>query len=102
MVRGFLYASSVFSTVLKPNARSALGAPGQTAAFRIAVRLLSAGVQQRSERSLGAQFQFLGLRSWSSGVQSECSFGILRVQSERNLVAWECNLSAVVVFWSAI
>jgi len=24
------------------------------------------------------------------------------VQSERNLVAWERNLSAVVVFWSAI
>jgi hypothetical protein len=59
------------------------------------------GVQQRSERSLGAQLQFLGLQSWSSGVQSECSSGILRVQSERNLVAWECNLSAVVVFWSA-
>ena len=88
-------------TVLNASARSALGAPGQTAAFRIAVRLLSAGVQQRSEQSLGAQFQFLGLQSWSSGVQSECSFGTLRVQSERNLVAWECNLSAVVVFWSA-
>ena len=27
-------------TVLKPSARSALGAPGQTAAFRIAVRLV--------------------------------------------------------------
>ena len=78
-------------TVLNANARSALGAPGQTAAFRIAVRLLSAGVQQRSERSLGAQFQFLGLQSWSSGVQSECSSGICG-----------CNLSAILMFWSAI
>jgi len=78
-------------TVLKLSARSALGAPGQTAAFRIAVRLLSAGVQHRSERSLGAQYQFLGLQSWSSGVQSECSSGI-----------WECNPSAILLLGSAI
>jgi len=106
-------------TVLKPSARSALGAPGQTAAFRIAVRLLSAGVQQRSERSFNFWDCNLGHlecsrsavpTNWECNLSAILLFGsailaqswCFGAQSERNLVAWECNLSAVVVFWSAI
>ena len=103
--------------VLKPNAPSALGAPGQTAAVILQSDCSRLAYNSApSDRSAVSIYRDCNLghlecsRSavsvfWECNLRAILLFGsaiwaqhwVFKVQSERNLVAWKCIQSAVLV-----